>query len=120
MAEEVEAVELVPGQPIAEPVYRLIGEVLDAVADERELEGIDGELWSTAVRHKFDDIDVLDIRDFMRSVLQIQNMLHAAGHRRLHAETLELMLEDACNSLFGPRYPADPDDPDILPDDLGV
>ena len=55
-----------------------------------------------AVLSKFADIGVSSIRDFVRDVLTINRKLHHAGHTTLHQTTLNMMLKEICEMMFGP------------------
>ena len=43
------------------------------------------------------------LRKFMSSVLTVNEKLNDSGHKRLDVETLDLMVEEVCDMLFGPE-----------------
>ena len=61
-----------------------------------------GEVWVSAVLAKFSDVGVFSLRDFLRSVVVINRKLVLVGHRRLHVATLEVMLAELDEMVFGP------------------
>jgi hypothetical protein len=78
----------------------LIG-MLEMVAFKKNMVGPVLEAWVEAVRSKFADVGVLGLRDFVQDVLGINRRLHDAGHSMLHHTTLNMMLREVCDMLFG-------------------
>jgi hypothetical protein len=77
--------------------------MLEMVAFKKKMVGPVGDSWVEAVRSKFADIGVLNLRDFVSGVLSINRDLHRAGHIMLHETTIKMMLKEVCEMLFGPE-----------------
>jgi hypothetical protein len=76
--------------------------MLEMVAFKKEIHGHTGEAWVEAMRSKLADIGVVTLRDLVREVLEINRKLRDAGHSVLHRTTLNMMLREVCEMLFGP------------------
>jgi hypothetical protein len=81
-------------------LHPLVG-MLEMVAFKKNMVGPMLEAWVEAVRSKFADVGVLSLRDFVQDVLGINRKLHDAGHSVLHRTTLNMMLREVCDMLFG-------------------
>jgi hypothetical protein len=77
--------------------------MLEMVAFKKKMVGPVGDSWVEAVRSKFADIGVLNLRDFVSGVLSVNRDLHRAGHVMLHDTTIKMMLKEICEMLFGPE-----------------
>ena len=77
--------------------------MLEMVAFKKKMIGPAGDACVEAVRSKFANVGVLNLSDFVRSVLDINRELHHAGHSMLHKTTLNMMLKEICEMLFGPE-----------------
>lgn len=82
-------------------VQPMVG-MLEMVAFKKRMVGPVGDAWVEAVRSKFADVGVLSLRDFVKHVLGVNRRLHNAGHSMLHQTTLNMMLSEVCEMLFGP------------------
>ena len=76
--------------------------MLEMVAFKKKMLDAAGDAWVEAVRSKFADIGVVTLHDFIRNVLMINRQLHNAGHNMLHQTTLNLMLKEVSDMVFGP------------------
>ena len=65
--------------------------------------GVERGVWVEAVLAKFADVGVETLRDFVVAVLTINKSLTRRGHSRMHNITLEVMLVEVCEMLFGPK-----------------
>jgi hypothetical protein len=65
--------------------------MLEMVAFKKKMVGPVGDSWVKAVRSKLADIGVLNLRDFVSGVLNINRDLHQAGHIVLHETTIKMM-----------------------------
>ena len=100
----------VPGRIQSEPTKNkmaaaenvlLVG-MLEMVAARKGLNGVEGEEWVEAVRAKLEDVEVHTLRDFMGTALTLNRTLAGCGHRQMHHTTLNMMLMEVCEMMFGP------------------
>ena len=77
--------------------------MLEMVAFKKEMVGTVADAWVEAVRSKFANVGVLSLRDFVQYVLMINRMLRNADHSVMHQTTLNMMLREVCDMLFGPE-----------------
>jgi hypothetical protein len=82
--------------------FQLMVGMLEMVAFKKKMVDAAGDAWVEAVRSKFADIGVVTLRDFVRDILVINRRLHNAGHIMLHQTTLNLMLKEVSDMVFGP------------------
>ena len=54
-----------------------------------------------AVQEKLHDIDVFTIRDFIEGSQSINRRLLKLEHKPLHFTTMTLLLQAACDEIFG-------------------
>jgi hypothetical protein len=80
----------------------LIG-MLEMVAFKRGLRDRGAEMWVHVIFSNLGDIGIHTLRKFMSSVLTVNEKLNDSGHKRLDVETLDLMVEEVCDMLFGPE-----------------
>ena len=76
--------------------------MLDMVAFKKNMVGAEADEWVEAVRSKLEDIGVITLRDVVRCALMMNRRLRNAGHSILHQTTLNLMLNEVCDMVFGP------------------
>ena len=76
--------------------------MLEMVAFKKEMIGPTGGAWVEVIRSKLADVGVLSLRDFVCDVLRINRKLRNAGHSVLHQTTLNMMLREVFEMLFGP------------------
>jgi hypothetical protein len=76
--------------------------MLEMVAARRGLNGVEGAEWGEAVRAKLEDVGVHTLRDFLRTALTLNRTLAGSGHRPMHHTTLNMMLMEICDMVFGP------------------
>jgi hypothetical protein len=76
--------------------------MLEMVAFKKNMVGPPGDAWVEAMRLKLADIGVVSLRDFVRKVLKVNRKLRDSGHSMLHQTTLNMMLREVCDMLFGP------------------
>jgi hypothetical protein len=91
-----------PGNVVPVGFHPMVG-MLDMVAFKKNMIGTVADAWVEAVRSKFADVGVLSLRDFVRYVLMINRMLRNADHSVMHQTTLNMMLREVCDMLFGPE-----------------
>ena len=95
------AAERENGIPMAAVVGPL-AVMLQTVARRKRMIGATAEAWVGAILAKFDDIGVESVQDFVRGILLINHDLERSGSRRLHATTLDMMLEEALKMVQWP------------------
>jgi hypothetical protein len=61
-----------------------------------------GEAWVRVIWQKLRDIGIESVRDYVSSVLSVNERLVAYGHGPLYKKTLTAMLVEACEMMFGP------------------
>ena len=86
----------------SEILIPLLG-MLEMVAFKRGLRGIGANVWVQVVFANLGDVGVHTLREFTASVLTINNKLGDSGHRHLEAKTLNLMITEVCEMIFGPE-----------------
>ncbi len=75
--------------------------MLEMVAFKKKMAGPVLDAWVESVRSKFADVGVLSLRDFVQSMLKINRMLRNADHSVMHQTTLNMMLREVCDMVFG-------------------
>jgi hypothetical protein len=83
--------------------FRPMVGMLGMVAFKKNVIGPVADAWVEAVRSKFADVGVESLRDFVRCVLMINRRLRNADHSVVHQTTLNMMLREVCDMLFGPE-----------------
>ena len=81
--------------------------MLEMVAFKRGLRGIGASVWVQVVFANLGDVGVQTLREFTASVLTINDKLGNSGHRHLEAKTLNLMIAEVCDMMFGPQHEVD-------------
>jgi hypothetical protein len=77
--------------------------MLEEVAHRKNMTGAVAEAWVEAVRDKFAEVGVVTLRDFIVNVLVINKRLHAAEYSVLHRTTLNMMLSEVAEMMYGPQ-----------------
>jgi hypothetical protein len=90
------------GNVIPEGFHPMVG-MLEMVAFKKNMIGTVADAWVEAMRSKFADVGVLSLHDFVRYVLRINRMLRNADHSVMHQTTLNMILREVCDMLFGPE-----------------
>ena len=90
----------------AEVLMPLLG-MLEFVAFKRGLRGVGANVWIQVVFANLGDIGIHGLRQFMESVLTVNERLSESGHRKLEAGTLNLMIAEVCDMMFGPEIEVD-------------
>ena len=75
--------------------------LVEAAAKTFGYTGVAGKGWIVAVVDKLRDMGVDTWTDFIRTVLVTNKQLEVGGHRRLHQKTMEVLLKEACDLVFG-------------------
>jgi hypothetical protein len=76
--------------------------IVTIVADKRGLEASAREGWIAGVTDNLQDVGVGSVIDLIKNVLVLNTRLVDGGHRRLHDITLQALMEEACEIMFGP------------------
>jgi hypothetical protein len=92
MSDKVEDFILIP----------LLG-MLEMVAFKRGLRGMGAEMWVQVIYANLGDVGIHMLRKFMLSVLTVNDKLEDSGHKRLEAHTLNLMVAEVGDMMFGPE-----------------
>jgi hypothetical protein len=77
--------------------------MLEMVAFKRGLRGMGADMWVQVIYANLGDIGIHTLREFMSSVLTVNEKLDDSGHKRLEAHTLNLMVVEVCDMMFGPE-----------------
>jgi hypothetical protein len=72
-------------------------------ADVRGMEGVARDGWIEGVTENLEEVGIQTVVDFIRGVLQVNRRLGDRGHQRLHERTVGLLMEKACEIMFGPE-----------------
>jgi len=76
--------------------------MLEMVAFKRGLRDIRADMWIQGMYGKLGDIGIHTLREFLESLLTINERLVENGHRQVEAQTLNLMIAEVCDMMFGP------------------
>jgi uncharacterized protein with GYD domain len=77
--------------------------VLELVGHGRGYRGIEGVTWVDVVLSKFNEVGVKTVKDFVNSVMTMNNLLQLNGHQQMHTETLTAMLRECADMMLGPE-----------------
>jgi hypothetical protein len=79
--------------------FRLMLEVVAATRDESS--GAQAT-WVVAVESKMNLVGVVSLKDYVRSVMVMNEKLVRAERKQMHVTTLQQMFKESCDMLFGP------------------
>ena len=91
---EINPLEMVPGPLCA---------MLEMVAFKRGLQGNHGDIWCRVIFASFEDVRIHSLRVFSTSILTLNERLRAHGWKALHPDTLEMMIAEVSDMMFGPQ-----------------
>ena len=77
--------------------------MLQMVAFKLGMVGADGDVWADVTLNNFFDIGVETLRDLVKSVFTVNLKLAQSGHDELDQETLDMMLSEVCDIMWGPE-----------------
>ena len=83
------------------PGFHPLEGMLEMVAFKKGMVGEASISWVGTVLEKLEDVGVTGLRDFVRHVLVLNTRLANNGHRQLHQTTLNMMLREVCEMMFG-------------------
>jgi hypothetical protein len=78
-----------------------VGVIVARTAERRGFVGVSRDGWIAAVTENLEDVGIESVVDFIRMVLGVNNRLGDRGHQRMHESTVKLMMEEACDIMFG-------------------
>jgi len=81
--------------------------MLEMLAFKRGLRGVGANTWVQVIFANLGDIGIHELRQFMASVLTLNERLSESGHRKLGAGMLDLMIAEVCDMMFGPETEVD-------------
>ena len=79
--------------------FRLMLETVAATRDESS--GAQAT-WVTAVESKMNLVGMVSLKDYVRSVMVVQEKLARGQRKQMHVTTLQQMFDESCDMLFGP------------------
>ena len=85
-----------------EIIIPLLG-MLEMVTFKRGLRGIGSNMWVQVIYANFGDAGIHTLREFMASMLTVNEKLGDSGHRNLEVETVNLMIAEVCGMMFRPE-----------------
>ena len=77
--------------------------MLEMVAFKHGLRVRGAEMWVHVIYSNLRDVGIHTLRGFMSSVLTVNKKLDDSGHKRLEVHTLNLMVAEVCDMMFGPE-----------------
>ena len=83
------------------PEFQALVGMLEMVAFKRRKVGKQADTWVEEVRAKFEDVGMTELRDFVHHVLVLNRRLANNGHQELNQSTLNLMLREVGDMMFG-------------------
>ena len=76
--------------------------MLEVVADTRDESRGAQAAWVTAVESKMSLVGVVSLKDYVRSVMVVNDKLVRAKQKPMHVTTLQQMFNESRDMLFGP------------------